>query len=234
MNLLGSAHLISGSSEALPVLLKYLEGQGLETKANPDLYVREYSRFGIDEAIDIRSRASSRAIAGKGRIFIVVCSSMTAEAQDALLKTLEEPSADAMFFFIVPSPETLLGTLRSRMQRLSFSDDRRRGYSGASTSEYAGAAPDFGKIDADKFVASSPEKRILMLKPLLDRDENDERDLGAIISFLSSLERNQSKKNLSESKDGLKAIYRAQKYIADKGALLKPLLEQVALLIPVV
>ena len=66
-----------------------------------------------------------------------------------------------------------------------------------------------------------------MLKPLLEKDEDDKRDIGKIVAFLSALER-----ALKRKPEGLHAIYRARKYIGDKGALVKPLLEQVALLVP--
>ena len=162
-----------------------------------------------------------KAVAGGGRIFIISAAGMTSEAQNALLKTLEEPSAEAIFFLLVPTPETLLPTLRSRMQSLLLSASK--AYSPL-------------KIDAKEFLDSSPVRRIAMLKSLLERDEEDRRDIGAIISFLSSLERTIASQK-SKSKDGLPAqaglhaIYLARKYILDKGALVKPLLEQVALLV---
>jgi hypothetical protein len=74
-----------------------------------------------------------------------------------------------------------------------------------------------------------------MLKPLLDKDKDDRRDLGAIITFLSSLERTLATvKPLEHVRAGLESVYRARKHVTDKGALVKPLLEQVALLVPLV
>ena len=215
MKLIGGAHLISGGPESVPRLLAFLEAEGISTRQNPDVYVREYVHFGIDEARELRERASSRALSGDRRVFIIAAPGMNSEAQNALLKTLEEPPADAMFFFIVPSPEMLLPTLRSRAQVLPLP--------GALTKENG--------VDVAEFLATVPAQRITMLKPLLERDKNDDRDVGAIIAFLSSLERAVGAK-VPRNSGGLKAIYRARKYITDKGALLKPLLEQVALLVP--
>ena len=70
-----------------------------------------------------------------------------------------------------------------------------------------------------------------MLKPLLPK-EKEERDLGAIIAFLSALERTLGQMGTEKAKEGLEAIYLARKYITDKGSLLKTLLEQVAFLAP--
>lgn len=215
MNQIGSARLIAGGKEMIPKVLALLEQSGIRTLGNPDVYLREYLHFGINEARELRERASLRAIRDGVRIFIVVCPGMTLEAQNALLKTIEEPVGNATFFLIVPTPETLLPTLLSRLQTLQLSgEDVLR-----------------GRVDARAFVSASGQKRISMLKPLLDRDENDRRDLGSVIAFLSDLERVIASHAL-KSGEGLRAIYRARKYVTDKGALTKHLLEQVALLVP--
>ncbi len=73
-----------------------------------------------------------------------------------------------------------------------------------------------------------------MLKPLLERDEDDRRDLGEIITFLSSLERMLVNRMQGDDlKESAEALYRARRYLGDRGALVKPLLEQVALLVPI-
>ena len=202
---------MAGNAEVIPQILAILGSEGIGTQGNPDIYIREYSRFGIDEARELRERANSKAIAGGNRTFIIATPGMTNEAQNALLKTIEEPSADAAFFFIVPSPQMLLQTLRSRAQTLVL--DR------VEETEHT--------VDAKAFLAAAPQKRLDMLKPLLEKDEDDKRDMSVILSFLSSVER-----ELRKDPEGLHAIYRARKYIGDKGALVKPLLEQVALLAP--
>ncbi len=208
--LVGNTHLIAGNAGVLPQLLSLLEAEGMRVQGNPDMYVREYKYFSVDDARALRERASLRPI-GERRVFVIVAPDMNHNAQNALLKVLEEPHADAIFFFVIPAPEMLLPTLRSRAQILTF----------AHTEEK------LDSMDAKAFLAAAPQKRLDMLKPLLEKDEDDKRDIGKIVSFLSSLERLLDKKPA-----GLHAIYRARKYIGDKGALVKPLLEQVALLVP--
>ena len=210
----GSVHLVAGGSDMIEQVLAMLGQAGIATQGNPDIFIREYLQFGIDDARDVRRRASSRAVQETARTFIIAAAQMTADAQNALLKTLEEPVAEAVFFIIVPSPETLLPTLRSRVQTLLLS-----------------GKAEAGIIDAKDFLAAAPSRRIEMLKPLLPK-EKEERDIGAIIVFLSSLERELAKIDAEKTARGLEAVYRARKYIADKGSLLKPLLEQVALLVP--
>ncbi len=213
-SLTGHAYLAAGTTEQIPEVLALLEKQGVQTRGNPDVYVRTYTHFGVEEARELRERAGARAMTGARRAFVIATPGMTTEAQNALLKTLEEPPADAMFFIIVPSPNGLLATIRSRVERLVFSGEK-------------GVAE--GLVDAKTFLAALPERRIDMLKPLLEKDEDDKRDMSAILAFLSSLEQMVAK---NSPREGLHAIYRARKYVTDKGALVKPLLEQVALLMP--
>jgi len=208
--LVGNVHLVAGTAAAIPHILDILRANGVSTEGNPDIYIREYPRFGVDDAIELRDRSNKRPIAGSQRFFIIATPGMTNEAQNALLKTLEEPPADAAFFIVVPAPEMLLPTLRSRAQVLTLLHEEAE-----------------NSIDTKTFLAASPGERLDMLKPLLEKDEDDKRDIGRIVGFLSALER-----VLEKKPEGLHAIYRARKYIGDKGALVKPLLEQVALLVP--
>ncbi len=209
------AYLVRGAEQTLARLIVMLEKENVIEKASPDLYARTYRSFGVDDAQDIRARARSRPVAAERRVFALYAPSMTTEAQNALLKTLEEPAANALFFIVVPAPDMLLATVRSRAQTLEIESD---------ASE--------GPVDADAFLAATAEKRILMLKPLYEHDPpagGEGRDIGAVISFLSALERRVAAAN---SHAGIDAIYRARRFATDKGSLLKALLEQVALLVP--
>ena len=84
-----------------------------------------------------------------------------------------------------------------------------------------------GGISAEAFLGAGKEKRLDMLKPLFEKEDDERHDMGSIIAFLASLER-----VLAAHPEGLRAVYRARKYMGDKGVLVKPLLEQVALLSP--
>jgi len=217
--LVGSVHLIEGGGERIPDVLALLEKEGMDVRGNPDIYTREYRQFGIDEAREIRERAGRRALGGSEgarRIFVLACTVMTNEAQNALLKTLEESPAGASFFFIIPSPHTLLPTIRSRAQILAV----------------LGADAREALVDAKKFLSAVPSVRLDMLKVLLEKDDDEKRDTGAIIVFLSSLESVFAKNVSAKTKPGIEAVYRARAYVGDKGALVKALLEQVALLSP--
>ncbi|MBV9159411.1 MAG: hypothetical protein JO019_02315 [Candidatus Kaiserbacteria bacterium] len=212
MALSGNVQLIAGNQDAVPEVLALLEAEGIETTGNPDLDVRTYSQFLVEDARSLCERASGKALGTGRRVFIVVTPNLTYEAQNTMLKTLEEAPGDALFIFIVPSPSQLLPTVRSRAQIMSFD----------AADESAAAR---------SFLAATPQKRLDLLKPLLEKDEADVRDIGNALSLLAALERELSKDPMN-NRVGIDAVYRARKYIGDKGSLLKSLLEQVALLAP--
>ena len=212
----GNTFLIAGSSDDIPQVFVLLKKEGIETEANPDLYVRQYRQFGIDDAQELRLRASSRAV-GDRRVFVVAAGGMTSEAQNALLKTLEEPPANALFIFLIPAPETLLATIRSRAQIVRLDDSE----------THAKQHP----IDPAEFFAATPAKRIELLKVVLEKDDDDKYNTGGILAFLASLEKYAADMKAG-TKDTLTTIYRARMYITDRGALVKTLLESVALLSP--
>ncbi len=214
MRLTAHANLVRGTAESIPTVLNLLREDGITVEGNPDIYTRAYTSFTIDDARELRDRASLRAVGGGGRMFVIAAPAIASEAQNALLKTFEEPPAGARFVVIVPAPEMLLPTLRSRMQMLSID-------SGVSTSP----------IDTAKFLAAGGQARLDMLKPLLEKDDDDRRDVSGMLSFLASLETALGRKP-RDNAVGLKAIYRARKYIGDRGASVKTLLEQMSLLIP--
>lgn len=210
------AYVVRGSANALDAVLQKLEKEKAVERDSPDLFVKSYRSFGVDDASELRGRVRGKPVRDAYRTFLLFVPSMTTEAQNALLKTLEEPAANAVFFLITPSPETLLPTIRSRVQMLHVDSEE---------GEMV--------VDPDDFLAASWDMRITMLKPLYDHDEDEGRDVGSVIAFLQSLERRFAKAKPSiERSAGIHAIYRARKYVSDKGSLLKSLLEQVALLAP--
>jgi DNA polymerase-3 subunit delta' len=72
----------------------------------------------IREAIE---RSAYRPFEGRRRVVIIDdAEQIVLAAQDALLKTLEEPPPGTTFVLVSAVPETLVPTIRSRCQRLRF------------------------------------------------------------------------------------------------------------------
>jgi DNA polymerase-3 subunit delta' len=75
----------------------------------------------IDQVRDAIERTAYRPFEGRRRVVIVDgAEAMNVEAQNALLKTLEEPPATSTFVLVTSKPDVLLPTVRSRCQRLRF------------------------------------------------------------------------------------------------------------------
>ena len=118
MNLDAQAYVVQGSAECVSAVCGFLEVQGISVRGNPDVLVRAYPSFLMDDARSLRERATLRATGEHGRIFVIAAPTIAPDAQNALLKTFEEPPAGARFILVVPAPDMLLPTLRSRMQVL--------------------------------------------------------------------------------------------------------------------
>src|SRR6478609_8131252 len=157
----------------------------------------------VREAID---RAAYRPFEGKRRVVIIdSADALLPEAQNALLKTLEEPPPASMFVLVTSRPDVLLPTVRSRCQRLRFGRlepgevaavlSRDHGYAesearaaasasdGSVASALAGGSEDFAEArDAaasllERVASSSdPRRRIDSAKLLMGRGAGTDRD----------------------------------------------------------
>ncbi|MFH1791871.1 MAG: DNA polymerase III subunit gamma/tau [Candidatus Omnitrophota bacterium] len=79
------------------------------------------SNRGIDEIRNLRENVKLKPVSGRYRIYIIdEVHMLTAEAFNALLKTLEEPPEHVKFFFATTRPYKILPTILSRCQRFDF------------------------------------------------------------------------------------------------------------------
>ncbi|MBX9765087.1 hypothetical protein K2X83_00395, partial [Patescibacteria group bacterium] len=95
-----------------------LRARGISVSGNPDAYEFSGSEFGVDDARAVSSFASLKPY-GDAKYFLLSVSRATAEAQNALLKVIEEAPGHSVFFFIVESSGHLLPTIRSRCVQIS-------------------------------------------------------------------------------------------------------------------
>jgi len=93
---------------------------------HPDVLVVEPGESGtikIDQIRDVVDRSTFRPFEGRRRVVIVdEADAMVAAAQNALLKTLEEPPPSSIFVLVTSRPDVLLATVRSRCIRLVFTE----------------------------------------------------------------------------------------------------------------
>jgi DNA polymerase-3 subunit delta' len=91
---------------------------------HPDVIVIEPGDTGtikIEQVRDVIDRAGYRPFEGRRRAVVIdEADAMMPAAQNALLKTLEEPPSASIFMLVSSLPDALLPTVRSRCPRLRF------------------------------------------------------------------------------------------------------------------
>jgi DNA polymerase-3 subunit delta' len=92
-----------------------------ERRLHPDLMVVEPTgvTIKIEQVRDAVREIAGRPFEGRARAFVIDDAHlMTEQAQNALLKSLEEPPRTSHVFLVTPAPQGLLPTVRSRCQLL--------------------------------------------------------------------------------------------------------------------
>lgn len=222
------AYIFEGDFEILGGILtdsltKYL---GITCKGNPDVVIAQYESFGIDEARNISERQSRRGVSeilGNNGIarkfFILGAKSFTREAQNALLKTSEEPTEGTHFFMVVPRHDTILPTLKSRVILVKPQQETRAGF-------------DKTKELAIKFLDSSLEERFALVKKLTETKKGETADREKIHALLDHIEQILYTRTAGKpSGDIFREIYQTKTYLSDRGSSPKMLLDNLAIVL---
>ncbi|MDP3958090.1 MAG: hypothetical protein Q8Q36_01335 [bacterium] len=215
------AYLVSGEREAaVQELLAFLKEKAkLKVEGNPDVAVFRYETLGIDEARDLRALASRKSFSAGKKIFIVAAHFMTREAQNALLKLLEEPTADTHFFIVTEHGATLLPTLRSRLSEVA---------------EGSETVPEEALAAARHFAALSPAERLEAPEAKALIEEKDKQGMSLFLDALTFVFRARGGNDLVASRKALEALLSAKRFVKDRSASVKLLLEHLALTLPTI
>ncbi|MDG2307925.1 MAG: DNA polymerase III subunit delta' [Candidatus Binatia bacterium] len=103
----------------------------METGGHPDLFVEDLarareekptaSRLSIDQIRRTRSQLAMRGVRGNKKVGLIdQAELLSIDAQNALLKTLEEPPGETTLVLVSTNADALLTTIRSRCQTLLF------------------------------------------------------------------------------------------------------------------
>lgn len=91
---------------------------------HPDVLLLEPADSGhivIEPVREVIERAGYRPFEGRRRVVVIdEADALVPQAQNALLKTLEEPPSASVFVLVSSMPDALLATVRSRCPRLRF------------------------------------------------------------------------------------------------------------------
>ncbi len=202
------------------------EHLGLKTVGNPDVQHLEFKTLTIDEARAIAA-AQERVAFGGGeasnmgrKIFIIETDFITEEAQNALLKVFEEPTAGTHFFIISPQ-DILLPTLRSRMQVINHLTLTPLAFQGEGRRE--------GNERRGEVLSLGFKERLEKVKEITDAISDEEKTKQDAIAFLNQIESELYEKGVEESAQSLKICEHARAALYDRGAPVKMILEHLVL-----
>jgi hypothetical protein len=176
-----------------------------------DISYIELVSFGIDDVRSLTTVAYSTPSSGPKKLLVVMCREVTVEAQQALLKLLEEPPETTVFLFVLPKGSYLLPTLLSRFFKLSQIREEN-----SSVDVFT----DFKKMSVSERIST-----------IAKRAENKDQEWmqGIKVGLLSYLA--ECSKNNAPDKNIAPLMFVAD-YLLTRGASNKQLLEELAMTLP--
>lgn len=197
--------LIGTAKETESYLYSLCENLGVRLSNNPDFFTFRAETFGINEARELRL-LSTRKFITTSKIFLIVPTYLTLEAQNALLKTFEDPYPETYFFLAVREESMVISTLRSRMQILRISGD--------ST---------LRSSDAETFLVSSIKDRLSFARKFVDEEKN-------LTIFLDDLLFLLRKKNKAQA--SMERVYAVRRSIRHPVVAARLVLEHLSAILP--
>lgn len=104
------------------IIAKYLSNQLIREKGNMESvdivkYYPNSNSFGVDDVRNIIHEVNKKPYEGDKKVLILYkCDKLTIQAQNALLKTIEEPPKGVYLILLSDSLEVILDTIKSRCQ----------------------------------------------------------------------------------------------------------------------
>lgn len=237
------AYCLSGERrQMLFELRRFLETElDFKTRANPDFWLAEFDTFTLDDARALINESARRATVGDRRIFVVATNFIIHEAEQALLKLLEEPNIGNHFFLVLPSADILIDTLRSRLAEISSTRDisQDKDLSAGKIRHSRSVGADFAHPDPELFLSVTASRRLETVKTFLEALADDEVSRQEAIVFLNQLEQKlrgafAPEKFTAEIIFAFDELSKARSYLYDRSPSVKILLEHVALLLPLI
>jgi DNA polymerase III delta prime subunit len=181
-----------------------------KTSGNPDFKNIDYKSLSIQDARELINSSERKSVDGK-MIFLVSFDFISLEAQNSLLKVIEEPTLDTYFIFISPQ-DNVIETLKSRMQ--VYRDD---------TEE--------SKSKEKSVLDMNMKDRLGFIKEIVDSISDEESTKQDAISLVNKIEKELYKQGTLSSSDSLAACSNAREALFDRGAPVKMILENLVLTI---
>lgn len=176
---------------------------------HPDTLCEFYELFGIDESRALLERGL-RLPQEKRNLLVIGYGRITVEAQNALLKLFEDPPQATHFFLVTPRHVELLPTLRSRLFLITADSAAAKDTSAAS------------------FVRATPSQRLELVRALLE--EKNPEAISLLVDGIESWVYREGR-DTARQRDALNELLIARKYLRDRGASAKILLEHLSIVL---
>ena len=173
----------------------------------------EFELLTVEQVRLLKERAYQSPRFSHEQTLVIFTKRLTVEAQNALLKILEEPPQTTRFIFVVPSISVLLPTVRSRLFYEAVQDNQ------CVTPEVV-----------DNFLHASVSERLAQIASLA----KSEKGTGDVRSLLRSVVSSTSVSSLRNSAEVRSVVSFASQYQDLPGASPKFLLELIATHVPTV
>lgn len=204
------ANVVVGNGDCRDFVFSILEKDlNFKTAANPDFSLVENESFGIDDARGLERWAIGKPIANEVKVSLIITKSITREAQNALLKVLEEPPLGTYIFINLENLGGILPTFLSRVRILNVSQDHK-----------------FKNTNTHKFLNSKIKDRLSVVQSLSKKE--DKKDIKELIKNLEAVAYESYSKNIADDISKAKAmknILTAKIFASTRGSSPKMLIE---------
>ncbi|EKD90588.1 MAG: ATPase [uncultured bacterium] len=185
--------------------LKILGEHDLKTDHPDVLYINNEERLGVEASKRVREHLSLKPYSTKGRgVFIESAQNFTPEAQNSLLKTLEEPPEEAVIILGVEKEDQLIPTILSRCEIVILNEVK-------DMNLYSSPA---AQNDIEKLQKMTLEERF----EFVEKTEDKEGFLRALTNYFRG-EKLEDKKNLEFAKKLIEAEEWAGANVGIRGIL---------------
>ena len=218
------SYVLEGNPEEIVYSLRiYLEDRGEVNKQSEDLSLNLYDSFTVSDSHRIKEWYQNKPIDGKKKICIIGAKFINHEAEQTLLKIIEEPTENSHFFIVVPDSSLLLGTILSRVHLI-------RNGEGINDEELK-IAKDFLNLNLPGRIEKVGE----IIKEFKDNENSGGLRYSAIL-LINGIERiiyERWKKDLDNEdlKFILGELKNCREFLSIPGASVKMILEHIAIMI---
>jgi len=205
-------------------LIGFLKNRGEIEDQSPNLLIQTYESFTMKDSGQIKEWHSQLAFGQGKKICIIATKFINHEAEESLLKIIEEPGRDTHFFIVLPDSSILLETILSRVQIVKDKEIEE--------------SDEINKI-AKSFILAKTKERMVLIDDFIKEktdDENSGKLRYSATSLINQLENIFYAKFKSDilnekNKNVLEEIKKSRNFLKQPGSSVKYILQNLALIV---